>query len=154
MTDCLLGVKHNLSLTHKPNWSKGGGKYFWINLHVCTLNRGRSILRHCLTTWIWIMLRGRRAGVIVGFTTYCAISAFINKAVSSNPALGEVCSIQHYVIKYVKALQQVSSTNKTPPWYSSNIVESDVKHKSHNLTPRLKLDDINFSVPSYMLMFK
>ena len=31
----------------------------------------------------------------------------ITKVVSSNPALGEVYSIQHYVIKYVSDLRQV-----------------------------------------------
>ena len=29
------------------------------------------------------------------------------KVVSSNPAYGEVCSTQHYVIKFVSDLQQV-----------------------------------------------
>ena len=61
------------------------------------------------------------------------------KAVSSNPAHGEVCSIQHYVIKSVSDLRQVgvffwvlSSTKKLTAtiW---NIVESGVKH--HNLIP-------------------
>ena len=41
---------------------------------------------------------------------------FTNNVVSSNPAHGEVYSIQHYVIKYVSDLRQVggflSSTNK------------------------------------------
>ena len=55
--------------------------------------------------------------MLVGFTTTCAISA-----VSSNPVLGEVYSIQHYVIKFVSDLRQVggffpgttvSSTTKT-----------------------------------------
>ena len=32
----------------------------------------------------------------------------ITKVVSSNPVHGEVCSIQHYVIKFVSDLQQVS----------------------------------------------
>ena len=42
----------------------------------------------------------------VGFTTTCAISA--TKLVSSNPVHGKVYSIQHYVIKFVSDLQQVS----------------------------------------------
>jgi len=33
--------------------------------------------------------------------------------ISSNPVHGEVYSIQHYVIKFVSDLRQVSSTNKT-----------------------------------------
>ena len=67
--------------------------------------------------------------------------------VSSNPAHGEVYSIQHYVIKFVNDLREiggeffsgtsVSSTNNTDrnditEW---NIVECGVKHHSpnHNL---------------------
>jgi hypothetical protein len=43
---------------------------------------------------------------------------FTTNVVSLNPADGEVCLIQHYVIKFVSDLQQVcgflvSSTNKT-----------------------------------------
>ena len=34
-------------------------------------------------------------------------------AVSLNPAHGEVCLIQHYVIKFVNDLRPVSFTNKT-----------------------------------------
>jgi len=33
--------------------------------------------------------------------------------VSSNPARGEVYSIQHYVIKFVTDLRQISTTNTT-----------------------------------------
>ena len=35
------------------------------------------------------------------------------KVVSSNPVHGEMYSIQHYVIKFVSDLRQISSTNKT-----------------------------------------
>jgi hypothetical protein len=44
--------------------------------------------------------------MIVGFTTTCAISATTNR--SLNPAYGKVYSIQHYVIKFVSDLRQVS----------------------------------------------
>jgi hypothetical protein len=46
--------------------------------------------------------------LVVGFTTTYAISAYIaitTKIVSSNPAHGEVNSIQHYVIKFVSDLR-------------------------------------------------
>jgi hypothetical protein len=69
----------------------------------------------------------------------CTISAKITtNAVSLNPAHGEVCSIQHYVIKFVSDLRQVggflpstlvSSTNKTDHhnWrYNWHIVETVV----------------------------
>ena len=56
--------------------------------------------------------------------------------------LGEVYSIQHYVIKFVSDLWQiwfspgtpVSSTNKTG---CHNIVESGVKHHNHNHTHKV-----------------
>jgi hypothetical protein len=43
-----------------------------------------------------------RDRMVVGFTTICA-----TKVVSSNLTHGEVCSIQHYVIKFVSDLWQV-----------------------------------------------
>jgi hypothetical protein len=36
------------------------------------------------------------------------------KFVSSNPAHGEVCSIQHYVIKFVSDLRQVGDFLRVP----------------------------------------
>jgi hypothetical protein len=56
---------------------------------------------------------------------------------SSNPAYGKVCLIQHYVIKFVNDWfspgTPVSSTNKTDHYdINWNIVESRVKH--HNPT--------------------
>ena len=46
---------------------------------------------------------------MLGFSTTCAISASITtNIVSSNPVHGEVYSIQHYVIKFVSDLRQVS----------------------------------------------
>ena len=44
--------------------------------------------------------------MVVGFTTTCVISATTNR--SSNHAYGKVYSIQHYVIKFVSDLRQVS----------------------------------------------
>ena len=37
------------------------------------------------------------------------------KVVSSNPAHGEMYSIQHYVIKFVKDLRQVGGFHRFPP---------------------------------------
>ena len=46
--------------------------------------------------------------MVVGFTTTCVQSVQITtKVVSSNPAHGEVYSIQRYVIKFVSDLRQV-----------------------------------------------
>ena len=63
--------------------------------------------------------RCRRDHMLVAFTTTYTISAYHHNIVSSNPSHGKVYSIQHYVIKFVSDLRQVSgfllvlSTNKT-----------------------------------------
>jgi hypothetical protein len=63
------------------------------------------------------------------------------KVVSSNPAHGEVYSIQHYVIKFVSDLRQVGGfwlirfpppIKLTATIYSWNIVESGIKHHKPN----------------------
>ena len=70
------------------------------------------------------------------------------KVVSSNPAPGEVYSMQHYVIKFVSELRQVGGFLRVlrfpqpikltaTPWYNWNIVESGVKHHNHN--PKIDL---------------
>jgi hypothetical protein len=45
--------------------------------------------------------------MVVRFISTCAISAYHQKVVSSNPVYGEVHSIQHYVIKFSSDLRQV-----------------------------------------------
>ena len=50
------------------------------------------------------MGRHCRDRMVVGYTTTCAISAYHHYAVNSNPANGDVFSIQHYVIKSVSDL--------------------------------------------------
>jgi len=62
--------------------------------------------------------------------------------VSTNPAQGEVYSIQHYVIKFVSGLRKVDGFLRVlrfpPPMkltatiFHWNIVESGVKHHSQN----------------------
>ena len=84
--------------------------------------------------------------MVVGFTNACAISALpiTTNVVSSSLIHGKVCSIQHYVIKFVSDLRQVSGflrVLRIPPpikRYNWNIVESGVKH--HTLTLSLKSD--------------
>jgi hypothetical protein len=46
--------------------------------------------------------------MVVGFTITYAINPITTKVVSLNPAHGKVYSIQHYVIKFVSNLRQVS----------------------------------------------
>ena len=58
------------------------------------------------------IFRGHRGcdRMVVGFTPSCATSAYHTNVVrTSNPAHGKVCSIQHYVIKLISDLRQVSS---------------------------------------------
>jgi len=57
----------------------------------------------CLTSNLIFTGRRGRDRMVVGFTTIYAISAYQNYVVSSNPTHGE-----HYVIKFVSNLQQVS----------------------------------------------
>ena len=65
-------------------------------------------------------MSARRGHMVVGFTTTYAISAYQHLTLwVPTPVHGEVYSIQHYVIKIVSELRQVSlgtqvsSTNKT-----------------------------------------
>jgi hypothetical protein len=51
--------------------------------------------------------------MVAGFTTTYAINA--HQVVSSNHDHGEVYSIQHYVIKFVSDVQQVSGYLRFPP---------------------------------------
>ena len=99
----------------------GWWKYIYINLYVikCT--------------------QGSHDHMVVGFTTTFAISAYHYSNCEFESRSGEVYSIQHYVIKFVSDLWQVSgflqvlvsSTNKIGHviW---NIVEVGVKHHSPN----------------------
>jgi hypothetical protein len=49
---------------------------------------------------------------MVGFTTTCAISAITTKVASLKKVHGEVDSIQHYVMKFVRDLRQVNETDR------------------------------------------
>jgi len=60
--------------------------------------------------------RGCRGRMVVGFTLLLFQSVPITtKVVSSNPVHGEVYLIQHYVIKFVSDLRQVSGFLWVPP---------------------------------------
>ena len=64
------------------------------------------------------------------------------KVVGSNPAHGEVYSIQEHVIKYVSDLRQVGGflrVPRFPPRYNWNIAESGIKHHNHILHNRYDL---------------
>jgi hypothetical protein len=69
--------------------------------------------------------------MVVGFTTNCVIGAYTTKVVNSKPFHGEVYSIQHYVIKFVNDLRQVSSTDKTD------------RHKMTEILLKVALSTIN-----------
>ena len=90
--------------------------------------------------------RHGRDRMVVGFTTICA-----TKVVSSNLTHGEVCSIQHYVIKFVSDLWQVDGFLRVcqqknwPQWYNWNIVESCTKHHNANPIPTAYLYLLHFT---------
>ena len=88
--------------------------------------------------------RGRDRMVVGFIATYMQLVPITTNVVSSNPARGEVYSIQHHVIKFVSDFRQVGGFLRFPPiirlapQYNWNIVESGIKH--HNLnTPDLEL---------------
>jgi hypothetical protein len=58
--------------------------------------------------------RGRHR-MVVRFTTTQQSLSIITKVVTSNPANGEVYSIQHCVIKFDSALRHVSGFFRFPP---------------------------------------
>ena len=49
-----------------------------------------------------------RDRMVVGFTTTCAIGGYHLESCDFDSCSCEVCSIQHYVIKFVSDLRQVS----------------------------------------------
>jgi hypothetical protein len=53
--------------------------------------------------------------MIVGFTTTMYLVPSTTNVASSNPAHGEVYSIQHYVIKFLSDLRQVGGFLRFPP---------------------------------------
>ena len=67
-------------------------------------------MSYLVCSYIPECLSGRRSRdrMVVGFTTTCAISSYHHKVASSNPVHGEMYSIQHYLIKFVSDLRQVS----------------------------------------------
>ena len=64
--------------------------------------------------------RRGRDRMVIGFTTTFAVSVYHHNVVSSNPAHGEVYSIQHYVIKFVSVLRQVGGFLRVL-WFPSPI---------------------------------
>jgi hypothetical protein len=69
--------------------------------------------------------------MVVEFTTTHAISAIATYAMGSNPAHGEMYTIQHYVIKCVSDLRRVDGFSLGTPVSSSN------KTDRHDITKLL-----------------
>ena len=59
--------------------------------------------------YVYQLMRGRRGDdrMVVGFTTTCASSAYLQQGCEFEHRSGEVYSIQHYVIKFVSDLRLV-----------------------------------------------
>jgi hypothetical protein len=68
------------------------------------------------TMFHYYPLRGRlgRDRMVVGIATTCAISAYNHIRCEFESRSGEVFSIQHYVIKFVSGLWQVSGLFRFP----------------------------------------
>ena len=93
---CMVSSKHDIAIPTSVN----------TNLHIkvkrSLKHSGRRGRNHC--SWIYNVQRSIQSVLIT------------SKVVSSNPALGKVCSIQHYVIKFVSDLWQVGEHVKPPNW--------------------------------------
>ena len=74
-----------------------------------------------------------RDHMVVGFTTTYVISAYHYKVHKSNPTRGEVYSLQHYMIKFVSDLRQVSGFL----WVLHTWLSSTNKTDCHNITETL-----------------
>ena len=81
--------------------------------------------------------------MVVGFTTTFAISDYHHWSCEFEFLSGEVYSIEHYLLKFVNDLRQVSGFLRVlrfpPPIklqrYNWNIVESGIKLHNHNSNP-------------------
>jgi len=62
-------------------------------------------------TTLWV--RRGRDRMVVGLATIRSVSITTN-GVSSNPANGEVYSIQHYAIKFISVLRQIGGFLRVP----------------------------------------
>ena len=89
---------------------KARHRTLWIEQHDPHQNRNTEVIRktvphNCKKKHIW----GRRGRdrMVVGFTITYSISAYHHLFVRSNPAHGDVYSIQHYVIQFVRNLRQI-----------------------------------------------
>jgi len=104
--------------------------------------------------------RGRDS-MVVGFTTTYTIStieSLLANVVSSNPAHGEVYSIQHYVIKFVKDFATglwfspgtpLSSTNKTDRHDIIYIILLKVALNTIILPPLSVVNQSNIRISTY-----
>ena len=89
--------------------------------------------------------------MVVGFTTTMQSVPITTNIVSSNPADGELYSIQHNMIKFVSDLREVTQ------WFSSDtLVFSSNKSDRHDIAEilmKVTLNTINLT-PDYFTRFK
>ena len=91
------------------------------------------------------MRKGRRGSSI----TYAIAVSFTSKVVSSNPAHGEVYSIQHYVIKFLSDFRQGASWSYSS-WFLTACAISAFHHKCCDFEPR---SDEVYSIQHYVIKF-
>ena len=80
-------------------------KYIYMYLN---FNRWPVGDRYICFVFIWQGDRRCRDRMVVGITTTCVISAYHHLSCEFESCSGEVYSIQHYVIKFVSDVRQVS----------------------------------------------
>jgi hypothetical protein len=115
---------------HKQWSTKHDTEYYELSNTTPTENRNTEVIRktvphNCKKKHIW----GRRGRdrMVVDFTTTYSISAYHHLFVRSNPAIGDLYSIQHYVIQFVRDFGRspgtpFSTTNKTDCHYLGEIL--------------------------------
>ena len=115
---------------HKQWSTKHDTEHYELSNTTPTKNRNSEVIRktvphNCKKKHIW----GRRGRdrMVVDFTTTYSISAYHHLFVRSNPAYGDLYSIQHYVIQSVRDFgrspgTQFSTTNKTDCHYLGEIL--------------------------------
>ena len=111
-----------------------------------TKNRNTEVIRktvphNCKKKHIW----GRRGRdrMVVGFTTTYSISAYHHLFVRPNPAHGDVYSIQHYVIQFVRDIRQIGGFLRVLPFSTSNKTDC---HYLAEILAKVALNTITLSL--------
>ena len=101
----------------------------------------KTVPHNCKKKHIW----GRRGRdrMVVSFTTTYSISAYHHLFVRPNPAHGDVYSIQHYVIQFVRDIRQIGGFLRVLPFSTSNKTDC---HYLAEILAKVALNTITLSL--------